>query len=39
MRQWENALVRKNQEDVVVTRTAIIGQLFALMSGVASHSA
>jgi hypothetical protein len=39
MRQWENAIVRKNGEDLVVVRTAIIGQLFALMSGVASLSA
>jgi hypothetical protein len=32
--KWESALARKRKEDIVVTRTAIIGQLFALLSGV-----
>jgi hypothetical protein len=32
--KWENALARKRREDLVVTKTAILGQLFALLSGV-----
>jgi hypothetical protein len=34
MEKWENALARKRREDLVVTKTAILGQLFALLSGV-----
>jgi hypothetical protein len=34
MGKWENALARKRREDLVVTKTAILGQLFALLSGV-----